>query len=204
MTVTGYSDRINHALAFAAKHHDQMVRKGLRAPYRTQPANVALILTRYGCDETTVLAGILQDAVEDCVREDGASDPMLERVAEKFGRPVLETVLAVSERREDDEGVELAADERRDDLLARLGTADDRARWVLAADELHNAGTLLADLARTEYPEIVWSRHAAGRTATIRWYRQVHDRLRAIGFDAPIVGELGAMADQLERYRDED
>ena len=28
---TGYSDRINHALAFAAKHHDRQVRKGNRA-----------------------------------------------------------------------------------------------------------------------------------------------------------------------------
>src|SRR5688572_7634594 len=36
----GYSDRVNHALAFAAKYHDQQVRKGLRAPYFTQPANV--------------------------------------------------------------------------------------------------------------------------------------------------------------------
>ena len=37
MTITGYSDRINHALAFAAKHHDQQVRKGTRLPYLTQP-----------------------------------------------------------------------------------------------------------------------------------------------------------------------
>lgn len=204
MTVTGYSDRINHALAFAAKHHDQMVRKGVRAPYRTQPANVALILTRYGRDEETVVAGILQDVVEDCVRENGSRDPMVERIAEKFGRTALETILMVCERREDDEGVELAADERRADLLARLATADERARWVCAADELHNAGTLLADLARTEYPETVWSRHADSQEATIRWYRQLHDRLRAVGFTAPIVDELGAMTARLEEYREEE
>ena len=34
----GYSDRINHALAFAAKHHDRQVRKGTRLPYLTHPA----------------------------------------------------------------------------------------------------------------------------------------------------------------------
>ena len=66
----GYSDRINHALAFAAKHHDQQVRKGTRLPYLTHPANVAIILTRYGCDETTVVAGILHDVIEDCVTKD--------------------------------------------------------------------------------------------------------------------------------------
>src|SRR4051812_11203167 len=66
---TGYSDRINHALAFAAKHHDRQVRKGTRLPYLTHPANVAIILTRYGRDDQTVVAGILHDVIEDCVRE---------------------------------------------------------------------------------------------------------------------------------------
>jgi len=42
----GYSDRINHALAFAAKHHDRQVRRGTRLPYLTHPANVAVSLTR--------------------------------------------------------------------------------------------------------------------------------------------------------------
>ena len=84
MTVTGYSDRINHAFAFAAKHHDQQVRKGTRLPYFTQPANVAIILTRYGQDERTVVAGILHDIVEDGVRE-GWTASMLE---ERIGRQV--------------------------------------------------------------------------------------------------------------------
>ena len=59
--MTGYSDRINHALAFAAKHHDRQVRKGTRLPYITHPANVAIILARYGRDDDTVVAGILHD-----------------------------------------------------------------------------------------------------------------------------------------------
>jgi (p)ppGpp synthase/HD superfamily hydrolase len=50
MTTRGYSDRINHAFAFAAKHHYRQVRKGTRLPYLTHPANVAVILTRYGQD----------------------------------------------------------------------------------------------------------------------------------------------------------
>ena len=33
--MAGYSDPINHAFAFAAKHHDQQVRKGTRYPYLT-------------------------------------------------------------------------------------------------------------------------------------------------------------------------
>ena len=40
------------------------MRRGTRAPYATQPANLAVILTRYGCDEDTVVAGILLDVVK--------------------------------------------------------------------------------------------------------------------------------------------
>src|SRR5512147_1282403 len=108
MTVIGYSDRINHALAFAAKHHDQQVRKGTRLPYLTHPANVALILTRYGQDDETVIAGILHDVIEDTVREAYSREMLVSRIREKFGESVLETVLQVTHRRVDDDGVELS------------------------------------------------------------------------------------------------
>ena len=198
MTITGYSDRINHALAFATKHHDQQVRKGTRLPYVTHPANVAIILTRYGQDEDTVVAGILHDVIEDCVR-DGYTREMLEsRIADKFGRDVLETVLQVTQRKYDDDGIELSSDERKEDYLTRLAQAGPRARWVCAADKVHNGSTILSDLERTDYPETVWGRFNVGREGTVRWYRRVHERLREVGFDAPIMRELDAIARTLE------
>ncbi len=197
MTVTGYSDRINHAFAFAAKHHDQQVRKGTRLPYFTQPANVAVILTRYAQDECTVVAGILHDTVEDGVREGWTRAMLEERIGRKFGVDTLDTVLAVTERRTDDDGVELSADDRKADLLHRLAQANDSARWVCAADKVHNVNTIVHDLARTAFPETVWGRFAAGRDGTVRWYRAVCDRLREIGFDAPIVDELEAVTNAL-------
>jgi (p)ppGpp synthase/HD superfamily hydrolase len=196
----GYSDRINHAFAFAAKHHDRQVRKGTRLPYLTHPANVAVILTRYGQDEETVVAGILHDVVEDCVRDNYTREMLTDRIAQKFGAGVLETVLAVTHRRRDDDEVELSAEDRKADYLERLAAAPPRARWVCAADKIHNGGSILSDLKRTEYPENVWSRFNVGREGTIRWYRSVHDRLHALGFDAPIMGELRGVAEGLERY----
>ncbi|HJU66171.1 MAG TPA: HD domain-containing protein [Gemmatimonadaceae bacterium] len=201
--ITGYSDRINHAFAFAAKHHDQQVRKGTRAPYFTQPANVAVILTRYGQDEDTVVAGILQSAVSDYVRESYTAEMLERRIGDKFGMDVLDTTLKVVERRYDDDDVEMSADERKNDVLTRLAHADDRARWVLAADALHTGGTVLADLQRTEFPETVWSRLAAGREGTVRWYRRVHDRLIDVGFTPAIVQELRAVTESLEQLRTE-
>lgn len=202
MMITGYSDRINHALAFAAKHHDRQVRKGTRLPYLTHPANVAIILTRYGQDDDTVVAGILHDVIEDCVREHYTREMLEQRIADKFGIAVLDTVLAVTQRNVDDLGVELSNDERRDDYLERLAAADERSRWVCAADKLHNASTILADLKRTIDPHTVWGRFTAGKDGTIRWYRRVYDRLRALGFDAPIMNELHDVVIELERHQE--
>lgn len=204
MTITGYSDRINHALAFAAKHHDQQVRKGTRLPYLTHPANVAIILTRYERDDQTVVAGILHDVIEDCVREAYTRQMLEQRIGDKFGGDVLDTVLAVTQRRLDDDGVELSYDERRDDYLERLSMAGDAARWVCAADALHNAATLLADLRRTIDPDTVWRRFTANREDTARWYRRILDRLRSVGFQGDILRELEHVVVALEAWaRDE-
>jgi (p)ppGpp synthase/HD superfamily hydrolase len=192
----GYSDVINHALAFAAKHHDRQVRKGTRLPYLTQPANVAMILTRYERDDDTVVSGILHDVIQDCV-QDGYSRTMLEqRIGDKFGGNVLETVLAVTYRKIDNDGVELSGDDRRADYLERLANASTEARWVCAADKIHSAASLISDLRRTVDPESVWSRFG-GKAATSRWYRQVYERLREVGFDAAIMSELDAVSAEL-------
>ena len=199
MPTAGYSDRINHALAFAAKHHDRQVRKGTRLPYLTHPANVAIILTRYSQDDDTVVAGILHDVIEDCVRENYTKEMLAQRIADKFGMSVLDTVLSITHRNTDELGVELSSEERREDYLSRLANADERARWVYAADKLHHACTLVADLKRTIDPNTIWSRFVSGKAGTIRWYRRVLDRLAALGFDAPIMRELGEAVAEIER-----
>jgi len=198
MTINGYSDRINHALAFAAKHHDRQVRKGTRLPYLTQPANVAIILTRYGRDEDTVIAGILHDVIEDCVRENYTRGMLEQRIGDKFGTSVLDTVLAVTHRTVDDGGTELSSEERKDDYLERLAAAGEAGRWVCAADKVHNAGTIVADLQRTIDPMTVWGRFSVGREGTVRWYRRVYERLRTVGFAAPIMDELRRVVETLE------
>src|SRR3954467_11045604 len=199
MTIRGYSDRINHAFAFAAKHHDRQVRKGTRLPYLTHPANVAVILTRYGQDEHTVVSAILHDVIEDCVRDGFTRDMLEQRIGDKFGPAVLDIVLAVTHRQVDEEGIELSSEERKDDYLARLAAAPDSARGVCAADKIHNGSSIVADLKRTLDPDTVWSRFNAGRLGTVRWYRRVYDRLQEVGFDAPIMEELQLVAEELER-----
>ena len=200
--MTGYSDRINHAFAFAAKHHDQQVRKGTRLPYVTHAANVAVILARYGQDDDTVIAGILHDVIEDCVRANWTREMLEDRIGEKFGATVLDTVLMVTHRKVDDDGNELDKQEKKSDYLLRLAHASDSARWVCAADKIHNASSILADLRRTVDPESVWGRFSVGKEGTIRWYRAVYERLRALGFAGQILAELGDVASALEQSSD--
>jgi (p)ppGpp synthase/HD superfamily hydrolase len=199
MTVTGYSDKINHALAFAAKHHDRQVRKGTKLPYLTHPANVAVILTRYACDDDTVVSGILHDVIEDCVREGYTREMLEQRIGDKFGAKVLDTVLAVTYRKQDDDGVELSGDDRKADYLERLSGASEEARWVSAADKIHNASSIISDLRRTVDTETIWSRFGGGRAGTSRWYRQVYERLRELGFNAPIMEELDNVSGELQK-----
>jgi (p)ppGpp synthase/HD superfamily hydrolase len=196
----GYSDAINHAFAFAAKHHDRQVRKGTKLPYLTHPANVALILARYDQDEETIIAGILHDVIEDCVVEGLNREALEERIGSKFGKSVLEAVLSVTYRKYDDDGVELSAEERKEDYLERLANANTRALWVCAADKIHNASSILADLRRTVDEDNIWKRFGAGRVGTIKWYADVHDRLAEVGFDGPIVAELGEAVNRLKQY----
>lgn len=197
MPTAGYSDRINHALAFAAKHHDRQVHKGTRQPYGTHAANVAIILTRYDRDDETVIAGILQDVVADCVNERYSREMLDQRIGQKFGAEVLESVLSVTMLRADEDGVDLSHDERREDLLVRLQSANERARWVLAADALHAVGATLANLRRTIDPNSVWSQLPMGKEGTARWYRALCARFREVGFETPIVDELARGIDEL-------
>jgi (p)ppGpp synthase/HD superfamily hydrolase len=197
---TGYSDRINHALAFAAKFHDQQVRRGTRLPYATHGPNVAIILTRYGMDDDCVIAGILHNVIADYVLDGLGTEQIEDRIGEKFGSSVIATVISIVERREDSEGIELSQDERKQDLLERLAHANVSALWVCAADKLHMCASLLADLRRTEFPEMVWERQPNGREQVLRMYREVHSRLREAGFDAPIMTELGHVIDELQKF----
>jgi hypothetical protein len=202
--VPGYSDRINHALAFAAKHHDQEVRKGTRAPYRTQAANVAVILARYDRDDDTLVAAILHDAIEHSLRTGARVQDLTERLTAKFGERSLELALSVVLKGSDEHGIDLSLAESRADQLQRIGEASEPAQWVSAAVTLHHAAALAADLRRTVDADAVWSRAPGGRSGALAHYTAVVDRLRMSGFGGAILGELTlVLADLDKRARTE-
>ena len=137
-----------------------------------------------------MIAGILLDVVSDFVRESYSAEMLQRRLGDKFGADVLDCAVAACERHLDAAGVEMTPAERRDERLQRLGEISDAARWVFAAEALHTAGSLLADLRRTFEPSTVWRRYAAGRRGIVDWYRAATARLDGVGFQTAITEEL--------------
>lgn len=192
-----YSDRINHAFAYAAVHHLDQLRKGTRVPYISHPANVALLLARYGCDDDTIVAAILHDVVEDCDADGHTREVHEAQIRDKFGAEALRTVLDVTHATHSERGAELTSPEKKAAYLEHLAVAGERARWVCAADKLHKARAILSDVLRAPDPDAFWGRFNVGRDETVRWYRQVHDRLVAVGFEGAILDELRAAVEDL-------
>ena len=137
-----------------------------------------------------MVAGILLDVVQDYSRGANPADVLQSRIGEKFGDRVLEIASIAVERRLDDEGLELDPEERHVDLLKRLGASAEEGQVLAAAEALHGAGSLLADLRRTVEVQSVWARVPGGRERTIASWRQLHEVLSNSGLRSPILEEL--------------
>ena len=192
----GYSDRISHALGFAAKHLAPRVRRGSGALHLTQPANVAVILARYGCDETTIVAGILGYLVNESRPSDR---PALEqKVNEKFGTMVGEVVRDVVEPRYDNRGRPRNWEVCKMDYLANITAAGPRALDICAANQIHLCGSILTDVRRLG-AEYLSTFAEAPADQTLWWYLSVITALEALP-DGPRTGmlaELRGLSEQL-------
>jgi (p)ppGpp synthase/HD superfamily hydrolase len=165
-----HSDRIAHALAYAAKHGAVRTRQGGGTTWPTRPAAVAVLLARYGCDENTIIAGILAALLNDLPIERRADfDP---RVAGKFGEMVMDTVRPALEPKLDARGKERSWDACRMEYLTVMSYADQRVLEVCAAEAIHHCGGMLTDLRRLGV-EYLGSDTPGGAAAVVRWYQEL-------------------------------
>ncbi|MEO8199056.1 MAG: HD domain-containing protein [Gemmatimonadota bacterium] len=166
----GYSDPINHALAFAAKYYVPRSRKGTALSYLTHPSHNGLILARYGCDEHTIIAGILHPVIAE-TRPDN-QHLLRHKVADKFGSVVITILSDSCEPRHDSRGHLRPWNVYKLEYLEQLSRASNRALEVTAASEIHQCGSLLADVRRlgTEY---LTSISLANAEQLLWWYRSL-------------------------------
>ncbi|MDF3052137.1 MAG: hypothetical protein K0S19_242 [Geminicoccaceae bacterium] len=166
----GYSDRINHAFAFAAKYYGAVAPAGSGMDYMAHPANVAVILSRYGCDQITIVGGILHHVLEEATPD---KRPVLERkIGDKFGPVALAIAKDALEPKFDRRGGERAWQARKQEYLTQLAIAEPRALDICVADEIHSCGSTMTALRRlgVEYLRTV---SRAGSDQTIWWYRSM-------------------------------
>jgi (p)ppGpp synthase/HD superfamily hydrolase len=184
-----YSAQYEAALILATREHRRQNRKGTDVPYIIHPVHVSVILIRHGFPEPVIIAGLLHDVVED-------QNYPLHRIEAAFGPDVAEMVAALSEQKRDQHGSVRPWKIRKREALERLRRASTGAVAVKAADVLHNARALVADL-RREGPG-VWDRFNSGPGPSLRYYRNVADVAHERLGDHPLVMELDDALNDLE------
>lgn len=163
--------RFNDALGFAARLHATQTRKGSGTPYIGHLLAVAAIAIDAGADEDEAIAALLHDAVED-----QGGKPTLRRIRRRYGNRVARIVKGCTDAFRTPKPPWC---ERKTTFIARLGVASPSVRLIVAADKLHNARAVLADL--SERGDDVWPRFNTGRDGTLWYYRAVANALHRAG-----------------------
>ncbi len=173
-----YSPRMDEALAFAAQAFRHRRRKGSDTPYLCHLLQVATWVGEWGGDEDQIIAGLLHDYLEDI---EGGSEAEL---AGHFGRRVSGLVAALS-----DTMVRPKPPwrERKERYLAQLRGEPAEVKLVSACDKLHNARSILRDLA--VIGDALWSRFTASKDETL-WYYETASEALADGWPHPLTDEL--------------
>lgn len=161
------------AFAYTSEAHAEQVRKGTDIPYVSHLMAVSGLVIEFGGDTTQAVAGLLHDVVED---QGG-----LERLADvrkRFGDEVVDLVLALSDATPAEGEIKPPWRERKErylDHLVELAAARHPAVLVSLCDKIHNARTVVADLADPEVGAAVFSRFAGGAEGTAWLYRALSE-----------------------------
>ena len=182
-----YGERFEEALLYAARLHRDQTRKGTEVPYVTHLLAVAAIVGENGGTEDDVVAAILHDAPEDR----GGKD-RLEDIRARFGDEVAEIVDGCTDTYEDPTPEWRP---RKKTYVAHVAKASPSVRLVSAADKLHNARSILADL-RGVGNEL-WNRFTGGKEGTLWYYRALVEAYVEAGSN-PVVEELDRVVREIE------
>jgi len=172
MSNPGYSDPIDHAFSFVAKYHPEPTGYGPTTTNR--PANMAVTLARYGCDESTIVAGILCGLVAD---HPGPNRRAIEeKINEKFGPAVYVSVRDATEPRFDPQGRKQAWRTVKQEFLVRLLDADPRALDLVSVQEIHWCGSALTIIRRLG-PEYLPAGQGVALSDLEWWYESLVELL---------------------------
>ena len=170
----GYSDQINHAFAFVAKHRSPRAPATGAMHFLVHPASVAVILARHGVDDLTLVAGILHHVLEATTPEE--HDEICQKIGEKFGSVILAVARDAADPWYDPQGTLLEWPHRKRILLGRLLTMSPRAIDICCAEELHECGSTIALIERLG-PEYLATSGLPSGPPVLCWYDDLLEAL---------------------------
>lgn len=183
------SNQFTDALAFAERLHRPQKRKGLDTPYIAHLLAVCSLVLEWGGDEEVAIAALLHDAVED---QGGLA--VLSEIEGRYGSRVAELVLECSDNQgEGSTAAKAPWLERKQAYLASVPNKSDAAALITAADKLHNARSIVADLER-DGSETLLRFNAPGLVA---WYYQSVLQALSVRRQPPPLDELRFVVNRL-------
>jgi (p)ppGpp synthase/HD superfamily hydrolase len=182
-----YGEKFEDALIYAARLHRDQARKGSDVPYVTHLLAVASIVSENGGTEDEVVAALLHDGPED-----RGGRERLEEIRSRFGDEVAKIVDGCTDTYEDPKPDWRP---RKEAYVAHAATAPAPVRLVSAADKLHNARSILADL--RSLGDKLWDRFTGGKEGTLWYYRALVEAYAEAGKN-PVVGELDRVVREVE------
>ena len=182
-----FGKKFEEALVYAARLHRDQTRKGSETPYVTHLLAVAALVGENGGTEDEAVAALLHDAPED-----RGGRERLEDIRERFGDVVARIVDGCTDTYEDPKP---AWRPRKEAYVARVAQAPASVQLVSAADKLHNARSILADLRAVG--EELWTRFTGGKEGTLWYYRALVGAYSRAGSNA-VVEELDRVVREIE------
>ncbi len=182
-----YGERFEEALLYAARLHRDQTRKGTGTPYVTHLLAVAAIVGENGGTEDETIAALLHDAPED-----RGGKERLEEIRARFGDGVAGIVDGCTDTYEDPKPEWRP---RKEAYVAHVAEASPSVRLVSAADKLHNARSILADLRAVD--DELWGRFTGGKEGTLWYYRALVEAYAGAGPN-PVVEELDRVVREIE------
>lgn len=131
-----YTYRVEQAIKAATVLHDGQYRKGpIAVPFVSHVLSVAMLLREFTDDETTIVAAVLHDTLED-------TDYTVEELTEDFGKDVAELVLTLTEPPKSEVSDWL---ERKKIYAEQLKHGSVAAVQIAAVDKMHNFRSMVED-----------------------------------------------------------
>jgi len=184
------SPRFTEAVDYARRMHDGSVRKGTEIPYLSHPLAVASLVLEAGGDEDQAIAALLHDVAEDC-----GGEARLVEMTEMFGARVAHIVRGCSDSLTADPNAKEPWQQRKEQHVVHLRDADADVVIVTAADKLHNARSILADVEQHGLGTL--SRFNADPAGIAWYYTSMVETLTELKAPEPLLAELTNVVTQL-------